>query len=270
MKSIIKGCLCFSIIFLIGCGGDSDDPAPTSCDNLPIVEVVSTSATSTCAATDGEIVLSGSGGAEPYEFSVDGGSSFQVSGDFLTLAAGTYTVLTKDSNGCISDEKQATVEASGSTLAASATATADTECVDNNGTIEVNVTGGEPPYQYDIGKGFVSNNSFVDLPPASYEVIIKDATGCAVSTTASVAKGDTGTSYQNQVKSIITANCAVSGCHNGDNGASRDWTNFERLQAAASQIKSRTQNGSMPPNGSLSEAEKTLIACWVDEGAKNN
>ena len=54
----------------------------------------------TCAATNGSIVLTGTGGSAPYQYSIDGGATFQSSGSFTGLSAGTYNVVIEDVNGC--------------------------------------------------------------------------------------------------------------------------------------------------------------------------
>lgn len=70
---------------------------------------------------------------------------------------------------------------------------------------------------------------------------------------------------------LLLAQCTFSGCHNGDNGSDRNWTEKEDIIAKAQGIKSRTRNGSMPRSpGVLTQAEIDLIACWVDDGAKDN
>jgi len=253
---------------LVGCG-TGDDPEPENCDNNPQVTVISTTPTTTCNASDGKVVVEGSGGIEPYEYSIGNGGDFQTSAEFTGLVAGTYKVVVRDAKGC-KGEVQVVVDPGDNDLAASAEATADTECFENNGTVEVNATGGEGPYQYSIGDGFTSSATFSALAPGDYEVIVKDNVGCMASIAISVNKGDTGTSYQNEVGSIIMTNCAISGCHNGDNGSITDFTNFGLVQNTADEIKRRTQNGSMPQTGSITEEEKALIACWVDEGAKDN
>lgn len=253
---------------LLRCG-TGDDPEPQNCDEKPQISISSTTATSTCNAVDGKVVAEGSGGVEPLEYSIDGGDSFQTSTEFTNLAAGTFNVIVRDANGC-TGEAQAVVEPGDTDLTASAEATADTECFENNGMVEVTANGGETPYQYNIGNGFTSSATFSALAPGNYEVTVQDGVGCKVTIAVAVGKGETGTSYQNEVGPIIMTNCAISGCHNGDNGSITNFTNFGLVQNTADEIKRRTQNGSMPQTGSITEEEKALIACWVDEGAKDN
>ncbi len=268
MKLIFSTVLFFAMLMLLGCG-TGDDPEPQNCDEKPQISISSTTATSTCDAADGKVVVEGSGGIEPLEYSIDGGSSFQSSTEFTGLAAGTFQVIVRDANGC-TGQTEAVVDPGDTDLAASAETTADTKCFENNGIIEIIASGGETPYQYNIGNGFTTSATFSALAPGNYEVMVKDGVGCNVTLAVSVGKGDTGTSYQNEVGLIIMTSCAISGCHNGDNGSITNFTSFNSVQNTADEIKRRTQNGSMPQTGSITEEEKALIACWVDEGAKDN
>jgi hypothetical protein len=82
-------------------------------------------------------------------------------------------------------------------------------------------------------------------------------------------------SFVTHLKPIITTNCAVTGCHNGDNGADRNWTIFSNFQAKALEVKRRVSlpisNGDhMPMGGVISDDEIKLLVCWVDQGAKDN
>lgn len=147
----------------------------------------------------------------------------------------------------------------------------DNECLEDNGQIVAAVTGGQGPFEFSIGQKKNNTGQFKDLPSGNYTLTVTDASGCTTSQEVDVPRGDTGISYSQQIKSIITTNCAVSGCHNGDNGTSRDWTVFANVKAHADRIKTLTQNKTMPPGGrSITEEQIALIACWVDDGANNN
>ncbi|MBT8277742.1 MAG: tandem-95 repeat protein [Bacteroidia bacterium] len=52
-----------------------------------------------CTGT-GTIVVEGSGGVPPYQYSIDGGATYQASEVFAGLEAGNYTVIVMDANGC--------------------------------------------------------------------------------------------------------------------------------------------------------------------------
>jgi hypothetical protein len=57
-----------------------------------------------CAASNGSILATALGGTGIWEYSIDGGSTFQSAGLFTPLNKGTYTVIAKDSNGTIVSE----------------------------------------------------------------------------------------------------------------------------------------------------------------------
>ncbi|EKB48239.1 T9SS type A sorting domain-containing protein [Cecembia lonarensis] len=55
----------------------------------------------TCVGgNNGTVTADASGGAEPYEYSIDGGITYQSSNVFDDLEEGTYTISIKDANGC--------------------------------------------------------------------------------------------------------------------------------------------------------------------------
>ncbi len=78
-------------------------------------------------------------------------------------------------------------------------------------------------------------------------------------------------SYLADVKPIIEANCLINNpnCH-GMNSLLPDWSNFNTVKSRANSIRTRTGNRSMPPSGGLSDDQIKLIACWVQQGAKDN
>ncbi len=79
-------------------------------------------------------------------------------------------------------------------------------------------------------------------------------------------------SLSNDILPIINQNCAVAGCH--VSGTSRiDLSLKENVLANANQIRSFTQSGFMPMQGSgfqLSPTEKENIFCWVENGANDD
>lgn len=265
LKSI--NLLVFAILVLNACSSGGDDPQPANCDNPPTVEVKTTD-TSDCTSTDGTITATGTGGTGELSYSIDG-INFQSEGNFENLAAKSYTVTVKDANNCTSTV-EAIVSPSGTDLAFVATVTEDTECLTDNGRIEIVASGGKAPYQYNIGNGFGDKTLFENLSPATYTVQVQDAVGCSVGKSVTVIKGNTGVSFAGQIKAIIETKCAISGCHDGSLGPDRDWRVLANLQANAAQVKSRTQSRDMPRSGSLTQEQIDLIACWVDDGAKDN
>jgi hypothetical protein len=82
-------------------------------------------------------------------------------------------------------------------------------------------------------------------------------------------------SYATQVAAIVNTKCAISGCHNGDNGQDKNWTVFSTFQQNAQDVKDRINRlpgtpGRMPAVGTLTSEQIQTITCWVDQGALNN
>ncbi|WPP49332.1 c-type cytochrome [Catalinimonas niigatensis] len=83
--------------------------------------------------------------------------------------------------------------------------------------------------------------------------------------------GEEEVSLADDIQPIINANCAIPGCHGGNQSP-----NLESAQGIignAARIRAVTQGGVMPPANSgkdLTEAQIQAIACWVDNGAQNN
>lgn len=242
------------------------------CTNSDLaLSLVSKIDASNCKAIDGQVEVTGTGGAAPYDYKI-GDGIYQTNPVFIHLSAGTYSFTTKDTKGCKST-LTVTIEASSSTLSATFVATADNQCQPpHNGSINVTSTGGVLPYQFKLDNGiFGPTSSFSTLQSGVHTVIVKDGGDCEFVLHIPVDRGDTGVSYAMEIGPILNLSCNFSGCHGSGTG-SRDWTIFSNVQTKAAQIKTRTGNRSMPIGAgpTLSETQIQRIACWVDDGAKNN
>jgi len=253
------------ILFASSCGNNEDDPVPVDCSLNPITITSSTTAEN-CGASDGVLELKGSGGQGDFSFSIDGGSSFQTTGVFSNLTSATYSVVVRDSNDCESTSSIVLNNVGGITI--SIDNTVNSMCGTSEGQIITSSTGGTN-IQFKLDDGSLqSSGTFTGLATGTYTVhAVEVSTGCSTSAEATILSG---VSFAATIQNIITTKCAISGCHNGDNGSSRNWTVFANVQNNASNIKTRTQNRSMPQTGSLTQEQIDLIACWVDDGAMNN
>jgi hypothetical protein len=79
-------------------------------------------------------------------------------------------------------------------------------------------------------------------------------------------------SYANDVHPIVTTKCAIEGCHNGDNGGDKNWTDFDLFQSKSKTARFYVIQRIMPPDGAtpLTQDEINAIACWVDQDSPNN
>ncbi len=250
------------LVFLSSCASNSLDEDPIDC-SITTLSLISTVSDADCGSTNGVILLEVSGGVPPYKYQLDDGTA-QTENEFNNLMAGSYTIVISDKNNC-SITNSVSVAVTGG-FQATATVT-NSGCKTSNGSISIQASSGVEPYQYKLlGGTQQSNPVFGGLSSGEYEVIITDASGCEFSI---LKKVNTGISYNSSIKSIIANSCATTNCHDGSTSQT-NFTNFSNVQSNASSIKSRTQSGSMPKDGSLTQAQKDAIACWVDDGAKDN
>lgn len=102
-----------------------------------------------CGAIDGSITLTGGGGdGGPYNYSIDNGFIFQLSGSFTGLSAGPYNVVVEDASGCPVSNIE-TVNGNGGATITGITEDVSLTCFgDCNGQLTAAVTGGIPTYVY--------------------------------------------------------------------------------------------------------------------------
>lgn len=257
--------LLIMVVLLNACGGN--DPAVVDCAASGLaLSLESVEEASGCSTADGQLTVVATGGESPYQFSIDE-TTFQATGDFTEVLAGIYTVSVTDANGCQAVVNNVQVDALG--FSVETTLEADSECVGGNGTVTINAVGDNEPFLYKLADGtFTDNNTFTGLDEGNHVIIVKDNSDCSVSLTVTIPRGDTGTSWANDIKPIIESSCALSGCHNG--GTQLDLRVYENAKDNADKIREYTQSGYMPFEGSITQEEIDLIACWVDDGAVEN
>lgn len=255
--------MCISLWFVAGCS-NGDEPAPFDCNTSDLTINVVDVDPETCTST-GSIEISGSGGTGAYLFALDNGD-FQESGSYANVVSGTHVAKVKDENGCII-QQDVDLTSSQSTAVITNVTLQTSGCKTSGGSITITATGaGALSYSIDNISFVNTTGVFINLAAGTYAVFVKDADQCIDS--ESSIKITTGVSLTSDVKPIIEAKCAISNCHNGSQ--SPNLTEDKGIIDNAQRIKSATQSGLMPKVGTISETQKTLIACWVDDGAKSN
>ncbi|WP_367118043.1 beta strand repeat-containing protein, partial [uncultured Chryseobacterium sp.] len=156
-------------------------------------------------ASNGAINLTPAGGTAPYTFNWGGGVTTE---DRTGLAAGTYTVIITDANGCTASVNEVVTQP--------ASAVSGTTVVTNvacngasNGAINLTPAGGTAPYTFNWGGG-VTTEDRTGLAAGTYTVIITDANGCTATVNAAVTQPASAVSG-----TTVVTNVACNGASNG-------------------------------------------------------
>jgi hypothetical protein len=123
--------------------------------------------------------LTVTGGTGPFLFTWDNGATTE---DITTLTAGTYTVTVTDNNGCSVTTSANINNIGGPSLS---TTQVDATCGNNNGSIDLTVTGGTGPFTYNWSNG-ATTEDITALVAGTYTVTATDNNGCSASASATI------------------------------------------------------------------------------------
>ena len=259
-------CLVFLIVlcFLLSCSDQTEQEI--NCSTLSI-ELKSKTNPTQCAPPDGDIRVLAFGGSPPYSFRINNESA-QSDSSFFNLHGGNYLIEVVDAVRCTANLEVSLLSVN-SDLNVDFEVTSNTNCFAGNGSVKFIPEGGSPPYQLTFNNKIMADLEVLALNSGLYQAIISDAQMCEYVIAVSVPQGVTPTSWSLDIKPIIDTRCAKPICHVAGTGRA-DLSKLENVQLLATQIKSRTQNGSMPFDEPMPSSQIQLIACWVNDGARNN
>jgi len=146
----------------------------------PITITTSITHVTTCYGDpSGSITVTASGGRPPYQYSKDGGTSFQPSNVFSSLPAGSYIIAVRDAAGCTQLHYDTIRQPSQITMVITPTHVV----MGNDGKIDVVASGGTGTINITIDNWLTSQPnpaSFTNLNTGKYYVKARDANGCEV------------------------------------------------------------------------------------------
>lgn len=167
-----------------------------------------------CTNTTGSINVDPAGltgGVAPFQYSIYSGTAGTYSNNqlFTGLVAGNYNVRVMDANSCESDIIPVTVSSS-TILDVSVANVVDVKPCKGNatGSIVLNIKSGTAPYLYNIGAGdktLGASNSIDNLLAGTYNVLVKDATGCTKTLTNVVVREPAAALAATFTKTDVTA-----------------------------------------------------------------
>ena len=240
------------------------------------VAVTTTTVNPGTGLSNGSITASATGGTG-FTYSINSGA-FQTSGTFSNLAAGTYTITAKNSNGCLGSALvtlTATSPCASTNIIITPTVVNTTPCITPaaNGSITVTASG-STGFTYNINGGaYQTSNIFLNLTAAAYLIGVKDVNGCTKSQSVNVGIVASGPLFT-PVRNLITTRCSGSGCHmNGGTAAGYNFDTDCNIVSKWSQINSTcvlysTGWVKMPksPQPLFTAAEKAIITNWINAG----
>lgn len=135
----------------------------------------------------GEIDANAGGGTIPYTYSFNGGVSYITQDISQFMAAGNYTVIVQDDNGCTATVPVTLNEPAAMTITAQNTV--DASCFGLcDGSVDVTISGGTGAYTYNWAGGVagIGSNSAINLCAGGYSVDVVDVNGCTIPATFTV------------------------------------------------------------------------------------
>jgi hypothetical protein len=264
------------IAFIIdACSKGGDDPPADPCANVNIT--ISAAATDASTGQPNGSITATASGSSGFTYRLNNGT-FQSSGTFNNLAAGTYSITAKDANGCQETQSvdvEETDACAGKTITVTPTVTQESDNCSNTGIISVTATGGNG-FTYSIDNGaFQASNTFNGISAGNHTITAKDDAGCSSSAVVTVETPEAGARFA-EVKAILATNCALTGCHAGSNPTGGlNWTEDCTIEGNSARIKAKAVDAAgtanqmpPPPRNPLSQSDRDKIVAWINAGGK--
>lgn len=177
---------------------------------------VQTEDVSTCNGDcNGDLKIMAGGGNSPIEFSIDEGINFSTSNYFSDLCADNYRIIIRDAKNCKDTTTYYPINQPNALTFVDVAKTDVQNCFGNDdGTIDVEATGGTGTIEYSIDNGYLYQTSshFDNLPAGEYHLVIRDSKNCSA---------DWGIININQPDLLLIDSVVVddvSGCNGNANG----------------------------------------------------
>ncbi len=259
------------LLFFLSCSKSGTDEPANPCEGITIAVNGTVTNTGGPGSTTGSIVTTATGGSG-FTYSLNNGP-FQASGTFSSLAAATYTIRAKNSDGCIGSGTFTVANGdpcAGKTIAVTVDASSSEKC-GKTGTITVTASGSTGfTYRLNASGTYQASGNFTGLEPGNYTVYAKDAAGCETTKDATVAAVANGPLFT-AVVGLINSKC--SGCHTGSAPTSgislgTDCSILEKKNNIKTQA---VDLETMPKGGpALNAVDKKIITDWIAAGGRTS
>jgi hypothetical protein len=147
----------------------------------PVAPTV-TSVQPTCAVATGTITVSSP--VQGFTYSING-TDYQASAVFNNVVPGSYEVVAKNAEGCISQATLVNINVAPNAPAIPTTTVTQPTCLVATGTISVNNAAEGLEYSLDQGE-YQTSATFNDVAPGTYTITVRNSAGCVTSNTVTV------------------------------------------------------------------------------------
>jgi gliding motility-associated-like protein len=187
------------------------------------ITATTTSTPSSCGGNVGTATVNASGGTGALTYSWSPGG--QITTTATGLAAGNYSALITDANGCTGSQTVTVNQPS--SIAATATAT-PTPCGASSGTATVIGSGGVAPFTYSWFPSGQTNATATGLAAGTYTAIVTDAGGCSMTATATVT---TAGGPVASISAAVTITAGSSTTLTAGGGGTYSWSSGENTSS---------------------------------------
>lgn len=187
--NVVPGTYQLTVTDALGCTRTLSATIGESTSNPIVITLDSTRVAGCVSSSSGGAFISVSGGKAPYAYDWSNGAKTQ---DITAVAAGSYTVIVTDDNGC-TDTMTVTVpvDPSGG-FAVLVDSVRDASCaLSKDGAVFVRPNGGVAPYTYSWSTGATTQH-LTGVNPGTYTVTVTDQNGCPGQVSATVGMSSGG------------------------------------------------------------------------------
>ncbi len=138
-------------------------------------------------ASTGQISFSASGGTSPIQYSIDGGTNYNMGSSFNGLIAGTYFTRIIDANNCFLLDTITLTEPAPLTIVMDSAA--NVSC--NGGSdafIATSISGGLAPYNFSWSNSTQTSKDIFGLTANSYTLTVTDQNNCSISSNFNISE----------------------------------------------------------------------------------
>ncbi len=220
INGLSAGTYTLSIVDNIGCVDTATIVVNNTSGSLGISAITTDE---NCGDSAGGIDITTTGGTTPYTYTWSNGATIE---DLTMVPAGTYQFSVTDDLGCTIDSLFTIANITGG-LTVTVFDSTGTYCGNNNGSIDILVSGGTAPYSYLWNTGAITED-LTGLLAGIYSVAVTDGVNCTVSLDVAIINATNGLSISGIVTDAVCT--AINGAvdltiSGGTTPYSISWTN---------------------------------------------